>query len=477
MTKRRSEKIPFRAIITFIFALFAFGAVFSSAAGGGESRYIIKYKESASYLARGRHFDVVSEKEMLSLKDKDLLEWYEPDEEIALPDETYPPNAVRTLKSGEEEPPLSAPSLYYASDKWDLALINAEPAFRAGALGEGVKVGVIDSGVNKVQFLTDSILPGACYIEGGTEGDTSDSYGHGTCVAALIAGLSDAGYIGAAPGAKIVPLKVTDGKYLYKSAVCDAIYSGIDDYGCKVLNLSLGITSDSDALREAVSYAAEKGVVMAAAVGNNGSTAVRYPAAYESVIGVGAVDEEGNVYYSSNRNESVFITAPGSNVKTAGKLGGYDYKSGTSFSTPFVSAAAAVMLGLDPELTPEEVATILAETARDAGGAGRDEEYGHGVLDLGACAERLKAEKDPEGDPPCEFISDVTLVNHTDGDIDCTCFLAGYGEDGSYLGVTSKRFILPARGRVRTDTPKSSYYGIFLCETESMTPIAKPRKN
>ena len=429
----------------------------ASGAEEGETAYIVKYKESAAWRAPGQPFDVVGEGEMRLLRDAGLLEWYEPDGEMRLLD--------------------FHSSLYYAEDKWDLTLINAEPAFGKGALGEGVRVGVLDSGVNPVPFLADSLLPGRNYMEDGEEDDTGDNYGHGTLVAALIAGQGEEGYVGAAPGAVIVPLKITDGKAIMVSAVCRAIYGGIDDFDCDVLNLSLGATSDYQALREAIDYAAERGVVVVAAVGNNGTRGRLYPAEYESVIGVGAVDGGGRASNRSNHNESVFLTAPGVNVKTAGKLGGYTTATGTSFSVPYVTAAAAVMLGLDPLLTPEDIASILGETARDAGARGWDEYYGWGILDLGACAEKLGGAADPgEHETPCGFLSAVTLVNFTDEDIDCTYLLAEYDTEGVCLAVSARRFILPARGRARVEPPGSGLYGQFVYETDTMIPLADARK-
>lgn len=409
------------------------------------TNYIIKYKNGVT------PFEVVSEAEMRRLNDSGLLEWYEPD-------------GVMTLADGDAS--------RYAEDKWDLALINAAPALQMGAPGAGVKVGVLDSGVNPVPCLAGRLLPGRSYVEGKDENDTADNYGHGTLVAALIAGQDESGCIGAAPGAEIVPLKVTDGKALTVSAVCRAIYGAVDDFGCAVLNLSLGINSDSTALREAIDHAAEKGAVMVSAVGNNGTTGRMYPAQYESVIGVGAVDQDGKVYYHSNHNGSVWLTAPGANVKTAGRLGGYTTASGTSFSVPFVTAAAAVLRGLDPLLTAQDVASILRDTARDAGKAGWDEYYGWGVLDLGAGAAHLSANADGR----CSFLSAYTLVNRTDEAIDCTYLLAEYDDTGACRSVKETRLTIPARGRVRIDPPQGDFYGQFAYETATMQPLAQARK-
>ena len=425
--------------------------VFAVPASAAETNYIVKYRDGG-----GAPFEVVSEAEMLRLRDAGLLEWYEPDR-------------VLTLLEGE------APT-FYTEDKWDLTLINAEPAFRMGALGEGVKVGVLDSGVNPVPCLAGQLLPGQNYLTGEKEDNTADNYGHGTLVAALIAGKSEDGFLGAAPGAEIVPLKITDGKGLMVSTVCRAIYGGVDDYGCRVLNLSFGIREDSRALREAVAHAAEQDVVVVSAVGNSGTASRLYPAEYENTIGVGAVDKDGNVYYHSNHNGSVFLTAPGAKVRTAGHRGGYTTATGTSFSVPLVSAAAAVLRGLDPRLTADEIAAILKDTARDAGDAGWDEYYGWGVLDLGKSA--AAARERSRQDLPCMFTSAASIRNDSGTDVTATYLLAAYDKDGTCLGVKSRTFPLPAGQTVQVEAPEeNSFYGQFVYETATGRPLALARKS
>ena len=380
----------------FILAGALFTAPASTALESG-ARYIVKIKNTAVFRRtdRGVPFETVSETEMIRLHDAGLLEWYEPDE-------------VTLLSDGQSDP------YYYADEKWDLAMICADAAFAADTVGQGVRVGVVDSGINPHPALKDCLLPGGCYIDGADADDTSDRYGHGTQVAGLIAGADENGCIGAAPGAKLVPLKITDGKTLTVSAVCRAIYGGIDDFGCGVLNLSLGIRTKSQALLEAVEYAEQKGVVIVSAVGNNGNSGLFYPALYETVIGVGAVDETGAVYYHSNQNESVFLTAPGSNVKTAGRGGGYTTVSGTSFAVPHVTAAVAVLRGVDPDLTPKAVRELLSETATDKGDPGWDKAYGWGVVNIGESVRALPG-KTPDPDV-CDRGDDCPMTRFADLD-------------------------------------------------------------
>ena len=446
MRRKQLNKRLRRALSSALLAALLFGAVPAFAADATD--YIIKYKNG------GAPFEVVCEAEMLRLRDAGLLEWYEPDRKLTLLDGETP--------SGETR------------DKWDLAMIGADAAFQMGALGEGVKVGVLDSGVNPVPCLAGKLLPGHNYLTGEKEDDTADNYGHGTLVAALIAGRDENGCLGAAPGAEIVPLKITDSKLISTSAVCRAIYGGVDDYGCGILNLSLGLFTDSKALRDAVDHAAEKGVVVVTAVGNNGTDSGLYPAEYENAIGVGAVDRDGNVYYHSNHNGSVFLTAPGAKVQTAGHRGGYTTATGTSFAVPFVTAAAAVLRGLDPRLTADEIAAILKDTARDAGDAGWDEYYGWGVLDLGSCAAAVKDRE--TSDLPCAFVSASSVRNGSGTDYAATYLLASYDENGACLGVKSQTLTLPAGQTVEIEAPgETGIYGQFVFETATGIPLAMAR--
>ncbi|MBQ3816174.1 MAG: S8 family serine peptidase, partial [Clostridia bacterium] len=173
--------------------------------------------------------------------------------------------------------------------EWNLAMIGADTAFALGFRGQNVRVGVIDSGVSPHPVFGDKLVGGHNYIADAPDPeDTSDAYGHGTRVAGLITAV--------APEAEIVPLKITDSGSVSTSLLCEAIYGGIDEFGCDVLNLSLGVPSDRESLRQAVAYAAKKGVVVVAATGNDGTGEIYYPAAYDSVIGVSAVEMSGRIF-------------------------------------------------------------------------------------------------------------------------------------------------------------------------------------
>ena len=376
-------------------------------------------------------------------------------------------------------------SPYYEDSRWSLDMIGADAAYRAGFLGQGVRVGVLDSGVEPHPDLAERLLSGRCFLPDAPDPeDTSDRYGHGTRVAGLIAASSESGFLGVAPEAGIVPLKVTDGKSVKIEAICEAIYAAIDEYDCRVLNLSMGVRTDYASLREAIAYAEEKNVVVVAAAGNDGSSAVYYPAAYDTVIGVGAVDSDGAVYYHSNFNDSVFVTAPGAELLSTAAPGGYASCSGTSFAVSMVSGAAAVLLSAEPELTPGELRDLLAENAADGGAPGYDEAYGYGVLDLAACVAALSGAEPvptPQPEPPCSFLPEAgpanAVRNNTDRELSCVYLLARYDESGICLGVRSVRLTLPPGETHPIDPPEGGgQFGQFIYEAGTMRPLTEARK-
>ena len=121
-------------------------------------------------------------------------------------------------------------------------------------------------------------------------------------------------------------------------------------------------------------------ILVVAAAGNDGG-AVLYPARYDSVIAVGATDADDNVPSWSNQGEEVELVAPGVNVRSTWKGGGYKTESGTSMATPHVAGVCALMLGLDPLAIPDDPRTQLENSANDLDPVGRDETSGFGVVD------------------------------------------------------------------------------------------------
>ncbi len=262
-----------------------------------------------------------------------------------------------------------------------------------------VKIALIDTGVSDSRGMMDAdrLLPGYNYLF--SDGDTEDREGHGTYIAGIIIGASGGGgsIPAASESAALVPLVYyTDDPGMVTGAMvtlmCRAIYDAVDTYGCRVINISAGISQDDRSLQAAVECADKKGAVVVSAVGNANEKApnlLYYPAAYESVIGVGAVDKDGRAATFSQRNESVMIAAPGVDIITVAVGGGSEFMrvSGTSYSTAYVSALAADMFEKNPNLTPAQVRFILQKTAKRTDSAVRDNETGYGVIDRAAAME------------------------------------------------------------------------------------------
>lgn len=461
---------PWSFLSILLTVVLVFSSISPAAAGESETEYIVKYKDSACRTEDGKApFDVVSGSALNSLLRAGLLEWYEPDGTAFLIDPEPEGELMGVL------------SPYYDDAQWNLEMIGADAAYREGLLGQGVRVGVLDSGVNPHPDFGDRLLPGHNYTPDASDTeDTSDGYGHGTKTAGIIAAASESGYIGVAPAAEIVPLKVTDGKSVKISAICEAIYGAIDDYGCRVLNLSMGVRTDYASLREALDYAEEKNVVVVSAVGNNGSSGLYYPAAYDTVIGVGAVDGRGTLYYHSNYNSSVFLTAPGVEVRSTAAPGGYISSTGTSFAVPHVSGAAAVLLGMDDTLTPLDIRELLAETASDTGADGYDEAYGYGILNVAGCVAALGSIS-PAPEAPCSFLPEAgpaeAVRNNTDSVFDCVYLLAVYDENGVCLGVETFRLALNPGETASIASPKGGErFGQFLYNAITQSPLAAARK-
>ena len=173
--------------------------------------------------------------------------------------------------------------------------------------------------------------------------------------------------------------------------VVAAIYTAVDTYACQVLNRSVGIMANNTALANAVSHALDKGVIVIAAAGNKNSfdanrevSFYRYPAAQEGVIAVGAATKSRGLQSSSVTNDSICVVAPGDQIPYISSISGaQSTSSGTSFAAPFVTAAAALALSQDPDLTGEEFEQLLTATAEDLGPVGYDIGYGHGLLNVG----------------------------------------------------------------------------------------------
>jgi hypothetical protein len=225
------------------------------------------------------------------------------------------------------------------------------------------------------------------------DGDNTpdDQSSHGTHVSGIVAATANnaMGVAGLASNVKILSLKVLDSTNLgYVSDIAEAIMDAAD-YGAQIINLSLQALAPSDILRNAVSYAAERGSLLVAAAGNYGSNGNPdvYPAKYAEVLAVAASDHSDNWASYSGYKSYVALAAPGgmpADQIWSTVIGGYGDEYGTSMATPMVSAAAALVWTYLPAANRTQVADILKQTADKVGFYsyvnGRNDYFGYGRL-------------------------------------------------------------------------------------------------
>jgi len=353
----------------------------------------------------------------------------------------------------------STPGGMWSDTAWDLAPNR----------GQGVVVAVIDTGVAYEDFngslngnpQTFKIAPDlastpfvAPWDFNNNDAHPNDDHGHGSHVAGTVSQDTNNAYgvAGVASNSTIMPLKVLD--YTgngFDPDIVDAIYHAVDN-GADVINMSLGFpgTGAPDGngvtcteilgLNAALDYAYNNGVVLIAAAGNDGGI-VSCPAAHPRVISVGATRFDAQVTWYSNNGSELDITAPGGDplVDQSGDgytdgvlqesfcydasilllINGYGsfcnvYQAGTSMASPHVAGTAALLLGENPALTPDQVRSYLQTTARDGGPAGWDANYGWGILDAaGALAAMLgvpvpEPQPFPGLDPPTNLTAAAT---------------------------------------------------------------------
>ena len=248
------------------------------------------------------------------------------------------------------------------------------------------KVCIIDTGYN----LGHPDLPGTNDGVTGQANNSAvgnwynDGNGHGTHVAGTIAAYdNNEGVVGVYPGVNMHIVKIfnDNGQWTYASDLIDAI-SQCQDAGSNVVNMSLGGGSASATERNAMQSFTDAGMLLVAAAGNDGNSAKSYPASYDAVMSVAAVDSNENRASYSQYNDQVEIAAPGSAVQSTYPTNTYAALSGTSMATPHVAGGAALVWSYFPQCTNNEIRSALNATAEDKGSAGRDNFYGHGLMQL-----------------------------------------------------------------------------------------------
>lgn len=334
--------------------------------------------------------------------------------------------------------------------QWNFKLpngINVTDAWNIST-GTGVIVAVIDTGVaydalNSANTAPD--LKDTLFVQGydfvNLDNNPYDDDGHGTHVAGTIAQSTNngIGVAGVAYGCTIMPVKVLDASGSGTlSQLVDGIYyaSGKNNqYQADVISMSLGFPPSVTAkklrpLLSALDYAYSQGIVIVAAAGNDATSTVCYPAAYEKCIAVGATRYDGTRAYYSNYGSALDIMAPGGDMsvdqnkdyKPDGILqntlayspGTFDYYfyQGTSMATPHVSGVAALLIA-NGVTGPENVRQAMQSTAKDMGATGWDSGYGWGIVDAYKALTYYITDPQPSGEMHIESVKMDSITRTT----------------------------------------------------------------
>lgn len=248
-------------------------------------------------------------------------------------------------------------------NQWGSVVLKLPAAWGATTGSSRVVIAVLDTGVATADpDLQRAVVPGYDVLDGSD--DTADANGHGTAAAGEIAARANnaTGVAGVCWSCSIMPVKVLDDD---TQGTTSALAAGIvwaADHGARVISMSLGTTTPTQTLADAVNYAVSKNIVLVAAAGNNGSADPAYPAAYPDVISVAGTTPDRSLYSWSSYGTWVNLAAPGCNA--APWLNGtYVNFCGTSSATPLVAGIAGLILSARPTAGRADVMSALERTA------------------------------------------------------------------------------------------------------------------
>tara|TARA_B100002051_G_scaffold276740_1_gene327387 strand:+ start:101 stop:2524 length:2424 start_codon:yes stop_codon:yes gene_type:complete len=294
-------------------------------------------------------------------------------------------------------------------------------------------IAILDTGVNEHSELQGRLVPGYDYVY--QDDNPSDIQGHGTACAGIAAakGNNNSGIAGGCWDCSVMPVKVLGDDGYGEDTVIAAAIQETAAAGVQIISMSLGGGGYNSYLDNSVSYAVDAGTVVFAASGNDNNGTISYPAHYDDCIAVGAMSPcnerkntgscDGENYWGSNYGSDLDFVTPGVRINTITSSGGYTSTfNGTSSACPHAAGIAGLILSVAPNMTPEQVRTIMQMNADDIGSPGFDNETGYG---------RVNA-----------YQSVLNLLNSPEIFID----VAGFDVELSSGGNTSEEFVIVNTG-------------------------------
>ncbi len=418
----------------------------------------------------------------------------------------------------------TTPNDPYLNRQWSHTLMQSPAAWDITTGSSSITIAIIDSGIDMSHpDLAGKLVAGRDFVDGDTSPD--DENGHGTHVAGIAAAMTNngQGIAGVDWKARIMPVRVLDAQ---GSGYTSDIVNGITwayQHGAKVLNLSLGGIYPSETMQDAVTAANSAGSLVVAAMGNCRTGCViggnyyvnptQYPAAHDNVMAVAAIGPTDTYASYSQYGSHCDIAAPGGEMTAYYDPNGiystmptydvyytthysyrknYDFLNGTSQAVPHVSGLAGLVWALDPTATPDEVQTLIENTAADLGSSGWDPTYGHGRIDAWATLQAISAPLAPvlspinnpggDGDYLVDWDDVPNAANYTLQEDDDPAFAT---PTERYSGASSE-FMITGQGsgawyyRVRAtndagDSPWSNIQAVTVRpEAPSLDPISNP---
>jgi subtilisin family serine protease len=335
--------------------------------------------------------------------------------------------------------------------------VTAVGADRAQTPGTTPPIAILDSGVAQVPELAGRIRTGFNVSSGGQA--TPDNDGHGTAVATIAAGQAG-GVRGVSPTSPVIPIKTLNAR---GETSADDVVRGIAEAikrGAKVINISAAgpvgpLTADDRNVMTAIESAVSKRIVVVAPAGNEGVGSLDVPASYPHVVAVGATDASGLRSSFSNTGSGLDLVAPGDSVVTASPTficsSGYVLVSGTSFSAPAVSGAAALLQAANPKLDASQVADMVRLHASGSSPPVWNADLGFGLLNIPS----VLAAPIPRAQPT-EVDDDVFWVKRRP------------------FQLSPRRPRVTIRGRVAPRVDPADVYRVQLLAGETITAVASP---
>ena len=335
------------------------------------------------------------------LQNSRLFDLVEPDYKFSLDTVPMERKYIKITKESEEAQLLNnedvqlkeiTPNDKGFTSQYYLREISATKAWSATVGDDALLIGVLDTGVDANHpDLQGKVLAGSSL----SDVDLMDDIGHGTEVSGIIAANTNnnQGIAGITWNTKIVSLKITDE---YGQAKVSALVTALEQAylkGVKIVQISLSTNQFSQVLKNTIQEAHDRGILIVSTSGNTGIEELRYPATFDGVIGVGAVNESKQLESYSTTGEHVTLVAPGSYIYTTSSNSTYNKVSGTSFSAPQIAGAAALVWSINPRLTNDQIKEILIRSAEDLGDIGKDKKYGYGILNAARAVEMAKTLK------------------------------------------------------------------------------------